>query len=443
MNYPPDSNMLVDYWNDYFGISNSYVPIETTDVDKLFNSYLSSISTSLEFEWNSGICLCKRVDTAIEVYYINSNNSLTYKEFSLRAKKKFFSFLCEFEIIITDNLPLNKDIFGNTLLLRYELIRNIFTSNHTHFFDKTLPFSIDDISIFFTTQFKILLMSDSQRLENLIFSSHVLNSFELGVTINDIILKPNITISHYGRWYWSGTAKIQNDLKARNAVYERFLDYGKVLTVDLVSGEPTILSELSGSILLNKLVKYRIKLNKKGDNELSNLIKEILNIFIHSVDKPAVAYKHFKNKHSDYNSIEKELGISILDVFLSLQAEFMCYNNKVIENYKTNLSTIENGRRIVNPSSILFTPTELIKEHRKYLQGLTHDKIIRIARLMYNETRILPIFTIHDSVSYYISEENENSTIETMKKIGKQIKTPITLEIIQKEKDDTRQWQIH
>ena len=106
------------------------------------------------------------------------------------------------------------------------------------------------------------------------------------------------------------------------------------------------------------------------------------------------------------------------------------YNKNIIDSYKNNLSVTEFDRRIVNPATILMSEKEIIKEHRKYLQGHTHDRILLLAQGLYNNLGLIPMFTIHDSITYFINNHDETPILDCVNKIAKNIKTPITIEIL-------------
>lgn len=426
-----DIQKLIYSWNNYFDkiqVEDNYT-VDDLTVDNLFNSYLASYSSTLSFEYTDSICYCEKHNSKISVTYYK--NKICIDEFDVRAKRKFYNLINNFDYIITNNLPISAEAINKTkILLRYELIRNILTSNHTHFFSKDLPFSVDDNSVFITKSFLYELSSNIERLNKLRFSSYLLNQFELGFAIDDLVLKPNISISPYGRWYWSGTEKVQNDLKSRKRIFNKLLKYGKILNIDLISGEPMVFSQLSNSSLLKKLLKYRISI-KKTDIELSTTLKNLINIYIHAVTTPEDAYYKFK-ANNDYKLVESKLGIPVIDILAGLQDDFLWYNKKVVDNYKQNLSCNELSRRIVNPGASVFNENEIVKEHRKFLQGHTHDKILDIAMLTFKELNILPIFTVHDSLTYFINHsENLLEVKDVVKKNAKMIKTPITMEILE------------
>ncbi len=426
-----DKSELIKYWNSYFNYNYDMTNVnEYYDVDGIFNDYL--LANKTDYELTDEICFCKKVDSDYLVYYVK-NNKVVSDNFNVRAKRKLSNLINNYSVIIVDGFSLSEDLVSNNkIILRYELIRNIFTSNHTHFLSDSLRFSIDDNTVFFTKMFYIELFSNNNRLNQLKFTSYVLNSFEKGVSVDDIILKPNINVSQYGRWYWSGTEKIQNDSKARNKIYNKLLKYGKVMNIDLINGEPWILSQMSGSKTIKKLIKARIKLNSKGEHDLGNIIKNLLNIYIHSVNKPNVANAIFqsKNNSEDIKKIEKVLNCKMYDVICNISNELEEYNKNIIDSYKNNLSVTEFDRRIVNPATILMSEKEIIKEHRKYLQGHTHDRILLLAQGLYNNLGLIPMFTIHDSITYFINNHDEAPILDCVNKIAKNIKTPITIEIL-------------
>jgi len=425
-----NKNILINNWNKIFSESISVDKIcDTNNIDQLFNNYLSLISSNHIYELREDICLIEKIGYKYYIYYVK-NNFIDKIELDIRSKRKFFSIINNYNIIITKNFPLQNDFQGSKILLRYELIRNIFTSNNTHYFSIKLPFSVDNYTIFFTEEFYKLLLNNLAKFNLLKFSSILLNKFEIGTTVDDFILKPHINISHYGRWYWSNTEKIQSSLKVRNKLYSKIVKYGRILNIDFISAEPNLLSQLCGSELMKKLIKYRV-IAKKSNPEISDMIKNLLNIYIHSNDSPSEAYKKFKNKY-DSNKIVKVLGVSILDILNCLQDDFLCYNKYVIDCFKNSLSIEEFNRRIVNPSVFIYDEREVIKEHRKFLQGHVHDHVIELARLLKEDLNILPIFTIHDSLSYFLPkamdiDEIKASLIKNVKKLN----TTVEIEVIE------------
>lgn len=421
-------DLVVRGWNTVF---NSDVVLDRSKISScttnfVFNLFLTQLSRDLHHELNDEICVCEKKENKFHVYSIESNDIVS-REYGFKSKRKFFNDINNFKIIIT-NFPIDvNSIIRGKLILRKEVIVNLMTSNLTHFFSNELPYSAGDNKIFFTKAFENLLMSNIDKLKLMEFSSHLLNTFEIGVAIDDVILKPVITISPYGRWYWTSTEKIQNNISIRNKIYKKLLKYGKVMTIDLISGEPVIFAQLANSTLLKKLINLRINLKEKNP-VLCESLKNLINIFIHAVESPKEAYNKFK-AFGDISIIERELHISVIEIFYCLQEEFMCYNNSVLNDYKT-LSRTELNRRIVNPLGFLNFKNEFIKEHRKYLQGHTHDKILELAMMNYNELNLLPIFTVHDSISYFINGKDAEPISNIIKLNAKKLKTPVTIETL-------------
>ena len=77
-----------------------------------------------------------------------------------RSKRKFFSLINNYDIIITKNFPLQDNFRDNKIILRYEVICNILTSNKTHYFSIDTPFPINDYTVFFTKDFYNILLNN-------------------------------------------------------------------------------------------------------------------------------------------------------------------------------------------------------------------------------------------------------------------------------------------
>lgn len=420
--------LLIDSWNKIFNASISSDELENSnDIDKLFNDYLRIINKDIIYVFREDICLVERLNYKYYIYY-SEDNKLNKTELDVRSKRKLFSLLNNYNTIITKNFPLQNNFTDNKIILRYELIQNLFTSNNTHYFSADLPFPADDYRIFFVDKFYNMLLNNTARYNLLKFSSLLLNHFENGITVDEFILKPDITVSHYGRWYWTNTEKIQTSLRIRNKLYSKIIKYGKVLNIDFISAEPNLLSQLHKSELMKKLVKYRILIKRK-DPELSDIIKNLLNIYIHSNDPPEIAAEKFRQHNAD--KIKDVFGIAVLDILTCLQEDLLCYNKYIIDEYRSKLYVEEFYRRIVIPNIPLLEDGDIIKEHRKFLQGHVHDHVLELARLLYEDLNILPIFTIHDSLSYFISNGIDIDAIKTsLRKNLKSLKLPIELEVI-------------
>lgn len=421
-----NKELLINNWNKIFseGIPSNKIN-DNNDIHQLFNDYLNLIVANRTYELREDICLIDKLGYKYNIYFAN-NNSIHKTELDVRSKRKFFSLIDNYDIIITKNFPLQDNFRDNKIILRYEVICNILTSNKTHYFSIDTPFPINDYTVFFTKDFYNILLNNPVKFNFIKFSSMLLNKFEIGLTIDDVILKPRINISRYGRWYWSNTKNFQTNLNVRNKLYSKLTRYGNVFNIDFISAEPNLLSKLCNSKLLQKLVKYRV-VAKKSNPEVSNAIKDLLNIYIHSNDSPVEAYKKL-NKHKQ-NMVENALGVSVLDILSCLEDDFLDYNNYVIDRYKTSLSIEELIRRIVIPDAFI-NDREVIKEHRKYLQGHVHDHVLELARLIYEDLNILPLFTIHDSLSYFLPKECDldevkNSLIKNIKKLN----IPVEVEV--------------
>lgn len=421
-----NKELLINNWNKIFseGIPSNKIN-DNNDIHQLFNDYLNLIVANRTYELREDICLIDKLGYKYNIYFAN-NNSIHKTELDVRSKRKFFSLINNYDIIITKNFPLQDNFRDNKIILRYEVICNILTSNKTHYFSIDTPFPINDYTVFFTKDFYNILLNNPVKFNFIKFSSMLLNKFEIGLTIDDVILKPRINISRYGRWYWSNTKNFQTNLNVRNKLYSKLTRYGNVFNIDFISAEPNLLSKLCNSKLLQKLVKYRV-VAKKSNPEVSNAIKDLLNIYIHSNDSPVEAYKKL-NKHKQ-NMVENALGVSVLDILSCLEDDFLDYNNYVIDRYKTSLSIEELIRRIVIPDAFI-NDREVIKEHRKYLQGHVHDHVLELARLIYEDLNILPLFTIHDSLSYFLPKECDldevkNSLIKNIKKLN----IPVEVEV--------------
>jgi len=381
----------------------------------------------IKFKLIDSICFCEKSNIEY-IFYYAKNNKIIIKNISFNDKRKFSNIVENFEIIITKNFGFDIKTFKNKTILRYEVINNFICNSNIHFLSEEIYSLKTDFSIFLTEECRDLIYSN---LEYYKYSSLLYNHFEIGHNYGGIILKPNIRISNYGRWYWSGTLPIQNNISNRQKLYSKLINSNaNIINLDFISGEPVVFSQLANSSILNKLIKYRAKI-KKTNFKLADAIKNLLNIFIHANYKKADYNK--LNSLININLIEKELKISILDIFECLQDDFLCYNRYVIDKYKSDLIITELQRRIFNSEIPFMTDNKIIKEHRKYLQGHVHDNIIDLSMKIYNEVDILPIFTIHDSISYCIYDQ---SKIKLVKQIVKGYNVPTSIEVIKKLKEE-------
>jgi hypothetical protein len=83
------------------------------------------------------------------MFFSISEKKINTININSRSKRKIYNLLSDFSIIITKNFPLDKDsLSSNKIILRHEIIKNVLTSNETHFFSENLPFSIKDNRVF-------------------------------------------------------------------------------------------------------------------------------------------------------------------------------------------------------------------------------------------------------------------------------------------------------
>lgn len=429
-----DTKRLVREWNNIFN-SDCKLKDYSIDTITLFNDFLRLLSKDIvNDDLREDICLITKSSYNYIIYSVE-DNKLISKELDVRSKKKFFNYIRNYNYIITNKFPLLSNGLEDKIILRYEVIKNILTSDNSHYFSNELPYPEDNYIPFFTDKlYKYLLKN---KFDFVCFASSMLNKFESGITIDDLVLKPNITVSKYGRWYWSNTEKIQNNLRARKKLYSKIIKYANILNIDIISAEPYLVSKLYNSEILKKLVKFRIIVKDKYP-EIGELMKNILNVYIHSVDDPVVAYKKVKYKYKkDLVKLEKILNIKILDIFDCLQNDFLCYNNIIVNEFKTKLCINEFNRRIIIPEAPILDERELIKNHRKYLQGHTHDVIIDMAKFIYDKLRIYPIATIHDSLCYIFEDISfKNKTKKVLEEYSKINKISCEIEIIKKLKEE-------
>ena len=423
------TDKLLRYWNDIFNKNGKFSCKNA--LDKMFDEYLLSIDDNTnEYAYTDKVrvCLYDTTNKMYNLYKCNDDMSNIQKHAIDKTKKRqLFDFMNDASVIIT-NFPLMH--FENKICLRYEFLINILTSSEQFlFFDKNLFFSKKSIRPFFCKKLWQPLVNNRAKFEFIKFSSFLLNHYENGTNYG-IVIKPTVKVSQYGRWYWSNTIKIQNNSDVRRDAINILSKAGDVVNLDLISGEPTILSQLSRSKSLKSLISLRIKLNQNGKDNLSKKLKEIMNISIHSVESPLkILDKVIKND----NSCSKQLfDLKSSGIFDSLQDELECYNNTVIDSYVKNMSMIEQYRRVINPFAIIMTNYDIIKEHRKYLQGLVNDRINNIAFELYKKHDIMPIFSVHDSLCYVCENVDSNKLMESIMEISKSVKAPISVEKISK-----------
>lgn len=376
----------------------------------------------------NNICVCTQFsDKTIREYHYNSKqNDIIYTDFTTRSRRKFYDTISKFDYIISDFSIDNPN--NQAILLRKEVLDNYIFDNYNYYLDSDYCFNQSLHEIYLTEKL-FNMITNSEYFEQWKFDSLLLNHFLKGLTVDDIVIKPNINISRYGRWYWSNTDKFQTNIAERNRVYSKLSKYGIVINIDLVSGEPMILSKLAHSKLLKKFIDYRMSLKDK-DDEMRNILKKFINIFIHSYPTVNSVYNTVVKTISNYGRIEDIIGIPLEKIIEKLFNEFSDYNDKVIQSYRNTLEYKELQRRIIIPCAPIMSNADIIKEHRKYMQGHTHDLVLKYAFMNYQTCNILPIFTIHDCLSYFIQDvTNIDDIIDNIKKNAKKLKVSINLEI--------------
>ena len=421
--------VLINTWNKIFNsdILESEINENYINNMQLFNSFLNKLNNSIQYKYIDSICLCKKIGMKYIVTYYD-NYTIQSKSFGNNTKRKMYTFLESFNWIIISGFAINNETLSNKIIMREEIIINFLGNNETHFYSKDLLFSKNDDNVYLTQNFYNLIYKNKKLFNLILFGSFLLNSFELGFTVDEVTLTPKITLSKYGRWYWTNTEKVQNDSEVRQKIYKKLLKYGSILSADFVSAEPYILSDLIKSKLLKKVIKQRIKLKIIGDED-SNALKLVINSFIHSNDSPDKALYKFNIQYPN-SKISKKIGMEMSDFFDSLHQSLICYNSIMMENYRNEIVVEELYRRIIIPDAVLYSDNDLIKEHRKYLQGHTHDKLLKLAELVHTALDILPIFTVHDSASFFINHKNKEDILCSFQNCIKELKSPIEIEII-------------
>jgi hypothetical protein len=315
----------------------------------------------------------------------------------------------------------------NKIFLRYEILHSSFSGGKSNFISNNVAFPDDNPTAYLTKEFYRHLTKNQTQLSFLSYSSFLLNHFESGIMIGDLIIKPKINVSDYGRWYWSGTYKLQQDKDIRDSIINNIKDIdGKYVSIDFVSASPSMLSKITGSKTISYLVKNRLK--NKDNTEYADGIKKILNVYIHSGENPNKNYDMIRKKVS-VDLLENVGKFNLMEILNKLHEELTEYNVKMIDTYKSLLSFNELKRRIVNSSAIIEDDKDIIKKHRVYLQGHIHDSIILLSKYVYEKTGVFPLYTIHDSISFYLDRTKDyDKFIEIIKGASKEIKLPYIIE---------------
>lgn len=422
---------LIGNWNKVFN-SDIKINEDILDSEILFNTFLNCYQKNRVYDYNENICICLKNKYKLNLYSAE-NNKIIFSEIGVNARKKFRNYINNYETIIT-NFYLDKNLIENCLkinpnkqFLRYEVLHNIFSGNKSNYLGYNIPFSNDNPAAFLTTNFINQLKYNENIYRFLKYSSYLLNYFESGMVINELVINPKINISNYGRWYWTGKFHLQQDKILRENIINNIVQSGnKYVSIDFISASSSMLAKITNSKIIKFLVKSRIKY--ADDIMYSDIIKTVLNIIVHSADSPENIYNNIKNKYS-VSYIEKVGKFNLMELLYNLSDELLNYNNNIIDSYKTSLSFNELKRRIVNSNSIIELDKDIIKQHRIYLQGHVHDNIILLSKYIYDNIGVFPLYTIHDSINFYIDKSIDyDKFINVVKAASKEIQLPFRIE---------------
>lgn len=424
---------LLKTWNDIFRSSVKIDNLEEIhDGDLLFDTFLEKHHDDQNYEYSDKICICLKKNNKLNLYS-SDNNKIIFKEIGLNTRKKFKNYINNYDIVIT-NFNIDKEMIHNCLninpkklFFRYEVLHSSLTGGKSNFISDDSPFPNENPAAYLTKDFIKQIKTNRSNFSFLKYSSYLMNHFESGMIIDDLVIKPKINVSDYGRWYWTGFYKLQQDKVLRSNIIDKIQNIGgHYVSLDFISASSSLLAKVSGSRTLRNLIRNRIK--NKENEEYSNAIKHILNVFVHGAEDHNKNYDFIASKYS-ITDIEKIGKFDLYKVLSNLHEELEDYNIKVIDTYKSTLSYNELRRRIVNSTAIVDSDMEIIKKHRIYLQGHIHDNIILLSKYIYDNTGIFPLYTIHDAVNFYINcREDYEKFIDVAKMATKEINIPCRIE---------------
>jgi hypothetical protein len=384
---------LLNSWNNIFNTKILLNDIDNNSINILFNNYLS-LCPKYNHSLRNDIILCLQDKTNnINIYYIR-NNILIQESISKTSKKKFLILLSQYKIIIY-NFALGNDIINNQIQYRYEIIKNYFCGYNCNYYNKHHLYSNNEYIGLFTN----ILHINIKKHIIISFASMLLNYFELGQLFGDILFRPKITISDYGRWYISGSYKIQNSIEDREKFIQLLKEEGNtIVSLDLKAAEGNEFYNLNKSPTVKMLLNDR---NISGQK--SEMSKFLLNIIIHS-DKNINTIEYLmKNKFS--SNLVDYCYPNFYNIVNNILKEVGEYDNNIIIKYRKKLYIKENIRRIINPLTSINTYDNInIKEHRKYLQGHVIDKLLLFSLYIFKKLDILPITFIHDEILYICND---------------------------------------
>jgi hypothetical protein len=274
---------LINSWNNVFK-SSVFISDNSSinDTDTLFNNFLSEYQKDQKYEYNENICVCLKNGNKLNLYSSN-DNKIEFREIGLNTRKKFKNYINNYDIVIT-NFNIENDFVQNCLkinpnkvFLRYEILHSSFSGGKSNFITDQIAFPNENPAAYLTKAFYKKLIKNSAQLSFFKYSSFLLNHFESGKIIGDVSMKPKINVSDFGRWYWSGSCKIQQDREYRDNLINNIQNIGgKYISIDFISASPSMLAKITKSKTLNNMVKSRIK--NTDNKEYTNIIKQLLNI---------------------------------------------------------------------------------------------------------------------------------------------------------------------
>ena len=139
----------------------------------------------------NNICVCTQFsDKTIREYHYNSKqNDIIYTDFTTRSRRKFYDTISKFDYIISDFSIDNPN--NQAILLRKEVLDNYIFDNYNYYLDSDYCFNQSLHEIYLTEKL-FNIITNSEYFEQWKFDSLLLNHFLKGLTVDDIVIKPNI-----------------------------------------------------------------------------------------------------------------------------------------------------------------------------------------------------------------------------------------------------------
>ena len=352
-----------------FQIDNYIKLLKESNNVNLFQQYIDAniLSSFNNYSLLNNVCVCHAENDIVHIIYTD-NNDVINTVISNKNRRKLYNIINNYQYVISNfaiDKP-NKDV----IILREEVIDNYLFCNYRYYLDTECILSKCNREIYLFGNLFNKLTSNIDFFEQIIFDSTLLNTFIKGLTVDDIIIKPKINISQYGRWYWSNTDKFQTNITERNKVYSKLSKSGIIVNIDLVSGEPIVLAKLAHSKLLKKFVDYRISLKDK-DDEMRNILKKFINIFIHSYPTVNSVYQTVVKTVPNYQRIESIIGIPLDKI-----------SHRKVEGVETDFNPFSS--RDIQQSVVFITN---YTTRNLYSYNLSTKKIVQISSLPIDQMR--------------------------------------------------------